>query len=359
MNSVLGNTERTAVYVSEAKRLKMTVHSPNVNVSTYYHHLSDDGDVFFGLGSIKGVGEQPIEQLVLERKSHGEFKSMFDFFNRIKGLDINKRVVEMFIKSGALDGLDDNRSKLLGVYEEILDKMQVSARHASAGQVGLFQTLDEDFYTDILNQESFAELDQLELLRMEREAIGEFLSAHPLDNYASVWREGIPLDQLGDSFDKEVVTIVGMLMNVNHRMTKTNRPFSIGELEDFGRRVSVLAFDSPKYEEIKAHLRDDIIVRITGKVKVRSNEVSIMVETVEPISNRLAKKICHVDLIEGQALEQLHDIKQACLLNRGQIPIYFHIHEQIVEVGKSFWIKDEAIPLIESILGEQKVWIET
>ena len=358
LNSVLGNTERTAVYVSEAKRLKMPIQPPNVNKSLYNHHLSND-EIYFGLGSIKGVGEQPIEQLVKDRTENGPYESVFDFFNRIKDLDVNKRVVEAFIKAGALEVLEENRSKLLAVYEDIMDKMQVSARHASAGQVGLFQTLDQDFYTDILNQSNFFEYDHLELLRMERDAVGEFLTAHPLDNYASQWMEGIPLDQIGESFDKEVVTVVGMLTNVNHRTTKTNRPFSIGEFEDFGQKVSVLAFDSPKYQEICAQFKDDSIVRLTGKVKLRGNEVSIMVEAIEPLSNKLGKKICHVDLIEGQSLEQLHDIKQVCLLNRGQIPIYFHVHEQILEVGKNFWIKDEAISIIEKIIGEQRVWIET
>ena len=356
--SVLGNTERTAIYVSEAKRLGIGIIPPNVNESLYLHVLND-GNIIFGLGSIKGIGEAPVETIVNERQENGPYESVFDFFNRLKGRDVNKRVVEHLIRSGALDCLEKNRSKLLGCFEDILDKMQVSARHSSEGMMGLFQTLDEDFYTDILNDSSYKEFNHLELLRFEKELTGDYLSSHPLDGFLTQWQEGIALSDLGESFDKEVVDVVGVLSNVNHRMTKTNRPFSMGEIEDFGRKITILAFDSPKYNEISSILQDDVIVKLTGKVKVRNAEVSIMVESVQSLTNHLAQKICHVDLLEGQALDDLHQIKQICLLNRGQIPLYFHIQQQTIETSKKYWIKDSAIADIESIVGEQKVWLET
>ena len=338
--SVLGNTERTAIYVSEAKRLGIGIIPPNVNESLYLHVLND-GNIIFGLGSIKGIGEAPVETIVNERQENGPYESVFDFFNRLKGRDVNKRVVEHLIRSGALDCLEKNRSKLLGCFEDILDKMQVSARHSSEGMMGLFQTLDEDFYTDILNDSSYKEFNHLELLRFEKELTGDYLSSHPLDGFLTQWQEGIALSDLGESFDKEVVDVVGVLSNVNHRMTKTNRPFSMGEIEDFGRKITILAFDSLKYNEISSILQD-VIVKLTGKVKVRNAEVSIMVESVQSLTNHLAQKICHVDLLEGQALDDLHQIKQICLLNRGQIPLYFHIQQQTIETSKNidqgFWL---------------------
>ena len=356
--SVLGNTDRTAIYVSEAKRLGIGIVPPNVNASVYLHVLKD-GAIIFGLGSIKGIGEAPVDTIVQERNANGPFVSVFDFFNRLKGRDVNKRVVEHLIRSGALDCLDENRSKLLGCFEDILDKMQSSARHSSEGMMGLFQTLDEDFYTDILNNSSYKEFGHLELLRFEKELVGDYLSSHPLDEFLPQWKDGVALGDLGDSFDKEVVDVVGVLSNVNHRMTKTNRPFSMGEIEDFGRKITILAFDSPKYSSIAAQLQDDVIVKLTGKVKVRNAEVSLMVESVQSLTSQLAQKICHVDLLEEQSLDDLHQIKQICLLNRGQIPLYFHIQHQTIETSKKYWIKDSAIAEIESIVGEQKVWLET
>jgi DNA polymerase-3 subunit alpha len=356
--SVLGNTDRTAIYVSEAKRLGIGIVPPNVNASVYLHVL-EDGDIVFGLGSIKGIGEAPVATIVQERNTNGPFVSVFDFFNRLKGRDVNKRVVEHLIRAGALDCLDENRSKLLGCFEDILDKMQSSARHSSEGMMGLFQTLDEDFYTDILNDSSYKEFGHLELLRFEKELVGDYLSSHPLDEFLPQWKEGIALADLGDSFDKEVVDVVGVLSNVNHRMTKTNRPFSMGEIEDFGRKITILAFDSPKYSGIASQLQDDVIVKLTGKVKVRNAEVSLMVESVQSLTSQLAQKICHVDLLEGQSLDELHQIKQICLLNRGQIPLYFHIQQQTIETSKKYWIKDSAIAEVESIVGEQRVWLET
>ena len=200
--SVLGNTERTAVYVSEAKRLGIEVVPPNVNVSKYRHELVD-GALVFGLGSIKGIGEAPVETIVNERIQNGPYKSAYDFFDRVKGRDVNKRVVEHLIRAGALDCVDENRSKLLGVYEDILDKMATSMRHQQEGQVGLFQTLDQDFYTDLLEESTYKEIPQLELLRYEKELIGDYLSAHPLDGFLPQWKDGVALADLGESFDKE------------------------------------------------------------------------------------------------------------------------------------------------------------
>ena len=103
--SVLGNTDRTAIYVAEAKRIGMVIVPPDVNTSYYLHQLND-GELTFGLGSIKGIGEAPVESIVKERQASGPFKSAFDFFNRIKGSDVNKRVVEHLIRAGALDSIE-------------------------------------------------------------------------------------------------------------------------------------------------------------------------------------------------------------------------------------------------------------
>ena len=213
--------------------------------------------------------------------------------------------------------------------------------------------MDEDFYTDILNCESYKTYPALELLRFEHELTGEYLSGHPLDGFLDQWKTGIPLSDLGESFDKEVVEVVGVLSNVVHRMTKTNRPFSMGEIEDFGRKVTVLAFDSPSYSAISMQMKDDVIVRLKGKVKVRQGEVSLMIESMDSLATQLATQICHVDILEGQSINELNQIKQICLLNRGQIPLYFHLQGQTIAVNKKYWINDTAIESIESI-GETK-----
>ena len=120
-----------------------------------------------------------------------------------------------------------------------------------------------------------------------------------------------------------------------------------------------MAFDSPKYQDIVAPVKDDVIVTLTGKVKVRNAEVSLMLEEVKLLTGELAEQICHIDVLENHAVEQLNEIKQVCLLHRGQIPVVFHVQQTIIETSKKYWIKDSAIADIESIVGEQKVWLET
>ena len=123
--SVLGNTERTAIYTSETKRLGIDIVPPTINTSIYTHQL-DNNRIIFGLGSIKGIGEMPVDNIVKERELNGPYTSIFNLFDRLKTKDVNKRVFEHLIKAGALDELDKNRSKLLGCYEDILDKIRIS-----------------------------------------------------------------------------------------------------------------------------------------------------------------------------------------------------------------------------------------
>ncbi|MGA0241598.1 MAG: DNA polymerase III subunit alpha, partial [Candidatus Marinamargulisbacteria bacterium] len=355
--SVLGNTDRTAVYVSEAKRMGIHVLPPNVNTSVYLHEFVGD-DLVFGLGSIKGIGEAPVETIVTERTKHGPFSSVFDFFDRLKGKDVNKRVVEHLIRAGALDSIDANRSKLLACYEQILDKMTVSMRHQNAGQVGLFQTLDSDFYSDILSNATYQDIPKLALLRNEKELMGDYLSGHPLDDFLTQWQTGIPLAELGESFDKQVVDVVGVMANVMNRTTKNDRPFTRATIEDFGHKVTVLVFDSPDYESIVSSLKDDAIVQLKAKVKVRNAEVSLMAQSVQLLSGELLEKICHIDILDHQSVSQLKEIQTICLSHRGQIPIYFHVQQTIIEASKKYWIHEDAISAVETIVGEQKVWME-
>ena len=155
-----------------------------------------------------------------------------------------------------------------------------------------------------------------------------------------------------------VVEVVGVLSNVVHRITKTNQPFTMGEIEDFGSKRTFLAFNSPAYPKMIEHIKDDVIVKLKVKVKLRNSEVSLMLEETTLLNHQLVEKVCHVDLLENQSMEQLHEIKQACLMNRGQIPIVFHVQQTVIKTNKKYWIKDTAISVLESILGEQKVWLE-
>jgi DNA polymerase III alpha subunit len=185
------------------------------------------------------------------------------------------------------------------------------------------------------------------------------MSAHPLDNYMAEWKSGIGLSLLGETFDQQTIDTVGLLSNVIHRTTKKNRPFSMADLEDFDRKITVLLFDGPHYSQLKLNLTDHMIVKLKGKVKIRQGDVSLMIESITPVETSLAPRICHVDILDDTDLEDLNQIKQTCLLNRGQIPLYFHVHDKIIKSHKKYWIKDSALTAIESIIGEQKVWLET
>ncbi len=361
--SVVGNTDRTAVYVAEAKRLGLVVAPPNVNRSHYSPILEGD-TIVFGLGGIKAIGEAPVQALVQEREANGPFTTLFDFFNRLNGRDINKRVFEHLIRVGALDDIDPNRSRLLGCYEQILEHMAHSRRHRMAGQVGLFDTLEEDHYTDLLDAADYREYTTLALLQMEKELMGDYLSAHPLTEFREMWEAGVPLVNLTVDRDGEVVTVVGILENVIQGTTKNDNPFVRGDIADFDTKIGFVVFDfgggsfGRKGVANIDVIKNDAIVRMTGTVVNRSSEISLRVESVVPISNQLAETICHIDILD-ESLGPLHAIHGVCKAHRGNIPIYFHVRETIIKAGKKFWITKDAIGILESMLGEQTVWVES
>ena len=129
-------------------------------------------------------------------------------------------------------------------------------------------------------------------------------------------------------------------------------------IEDFTGKYTVLAFRSNEYEAIKACLKDDSIVKMKVKVRCKNSDISLMIESVDVLNSALAQQVCHVDIIEGNSADELSQIQQVCLLHKGSIPLYFHVDQHIIEANKKFWIKEDAIPIIQTILGDQKVWIE-
>lgn len=356
LNSVLGNTDRLSVYFFELKRLNIPFVIPCVNQSLHCFHLRDN-TVYFGLGSVKGVGEQPVQDIITERLN-GPFTSMYDFFHRLKGSDVNKRVVEHLIKAGAFAAIESNKNKLLGCYEPVMEKMHISSKHQQSGMIGLFESLDEDVFTDIINGSTHAGFSELELLKMEKDLVGDYLTAHPLDQFLAMTNESFPMKDITIDCDGQSVTVIGILSDVQHRLSKSNQPFSKVQVEDFTSKREAMAFRSNDYEQIKAGLLDGYVVKLQVKIRAKESDIMMMIESVEVLNQSLGAQICHVDIVEGIPEDQLHRIKHVCCLHRGATPLFFHVNNGCIQANKKYWIKSEAIPIIREILGEQNVWME-
>ena len=184
LNSMMGSSEKVAHYINFAESQGIQVLPPNINES-YSKFTVQDDKIRFGLAAIKNVGMNVVDSIVEARDSKGKFESITDFINKIDLSAINKRAVESLIKAGALDDFKIFRSKLLAVHEKLMDSMASERKRNIDGQISLFGlTEDEDFKAPEVMYPNIKEFVKNNLLAMEKEMTGLYLSGHPLDEYA-------------------------------------------------------------------------------------------------------------------------------------------------------------------------------
>ena len=287
MTSVMGNAAKTADYVAECSRYRVRILPPDINESTAdFHAVNTNGERYirFGLLALKNLGEGFIERLSREREGK-PFESFEDFVERMYGQDMNKRQIEALIKSGAFDSLGTFRSKLLLMYERIVDHYQDKNRTNVAGQLDLFSMGgDMEEAAQTFDYPDVPELTFREKLRLEKECSGIYFSGHMLEDYSRHVEKIAPVkigDILADfdeeaeselSFkDKETVTVCGIVTKRQLKMTKNGAQMAFLSLEDRSGELEVVVF--PKTLETVSHLlTPDAALAVVGQISIRDEE---------------------------------------------------------------------------------------
>ena len=294
LTSVLGNQSKVAEYISECSSRGIRVLPPAINESRMLFSVSGK-DIRFGLLAIRNVGRQFLSQILDERRS-APFASFEDFINRMGGGDLNKRMVESLIKAGAFDCLGVYRSRLLAVYERLIDQETEKGRNNLAGQLDMF-SMPGLVSTEQASYISYPELPDLsprEKLMMEREATGMFFSGQLLDSYSkhlatlSVTPINAYVGEDADATDRIVVTVAGMITSVTVKNTKNGDRMAFFSLEDQSGEVECVVF-AKRFEQISHLIRADIAVCVTGNLSVREEEkTKILVNQVEELIENAA-----------------------------------------------------------------------
>ena len=287
MTSVLGNLSKLAEYISECTKYGIKVLPPDVNESHLYFHPKD-GNIVFGLLALKGVGKQFVEAMIKER-SHGDFKDFEDFVRRMAEYDLNKRMVESLIKSGAFDRLGTYRSQLLSSYELLIDKIQQKDRNNIAGQIDMFSNVDMSVpkfeYPDL------RDFSLREKLMLEKECSGMYFSGHPIDGYSRNMEfckaKGI-FDILNDPdiCDKAPVSVGGIVSSLTPKVTKKNDRMMFFKIEDRYGEIECIAFPS-QYRKYAQSIRLEAPIFIKGVVSLRDDEN----ETAKIIVNEITELV--------------------------------------------------------------------
>lgn len=298
MNSILGSTDKTAFYIQYCRKRGIPVLPPDVNRSGAKFSVDEeDGKkgIRFGLGAVKNLGLKAVEALVAEREAGGPYRDLYDFINRVTGGEMNKKGVESLIRCGALDDMPGGRSQKLHVFERAMDGVARRQKNMVSGQISLFGMSGSAVEAPPPPMPNMPPFDKIQLLQMEKETTGVYISGHPLDGYADqlarLQVNARFLQSLaeespdgGMSWDQKPVRMGGIIADKKVKAARSGNMMAFVQLEDMYGVTEVLVF--PKvYERVSAQLTQDAPVVMTGKLSIREEEApKLLLDRVAPLS---------------------------------------------------------------------------
>lgn len=291
LTSVLDSEDKVSLYTAECKRLGIAVLPPSVNES-YEHFAAVPAGIRFGLLAIKNLGRGIINKLISERESGGKYTSMYDFCLRNCGREFNRRALEGLIKSGALDGLDANRRQMLYNMDRIMEIAEQENRFVGNGQLDMFGAVGEK---SEYKMQPVEEMPLFQLLALEKEVTGLYLSGHPMDEYSDYVRRGgfVKSSDLNSHriSDGKRVLFAGVLGDVKIRQLKNNNIMVSTTIEDVYGAVGVTVF-ADAYTRYRPLLHAGSIVVLTGRVSEHEDrDVELVCEKLEAIPDSAARPV--------------------------------------------------------------------
>ncbi len=293
MTSDQDDIDRLAIEITECRHMGITVHAPDVNESyVEFAVVPGENTIRFGMAAVKGVGVGAVEE-ILRARNESKFTSVEDFARRVGTGKFNKKAWESLIKSGGFDSFGD-RSDLLFNLESIQAFGSKLQKDALSGQTDLFGGLVDNasIQPSISLQSAPVKHTNREKLTWERELLGLYISAHPLDSYDAYFQEqSIPLSNLNQTIDNKKVVIGGLISTVRTIVTKTGSKMAFVGIEDKTGESEIIVFPD-LYSQIGAKLTQDAVIRAGGKVNARdrdgnlSSEVKIIADEINFVSDK-------------------------------------------------------------------------
>ena len=295
LNSVSSDSGKVAAYSQYCRKHGIPLLPPDINQSVRKFSVGRNAQgvsgIRFGLGAIKSCGDKAIDSIIAQRRKGGPYKDIFDFCQRMDSEQVNKRVVESLILSGAMDCTGARRTQLMAVYESALDGAAKSRRSNVAGQMSLFSDgLLEEVKPTLPD---IPEYNLRTMLSLEKNVTGLYISGHPLGDYSKALSaldmntarltELLESPDHGLSFDGQRVRMGGMLTEVRQKATKAGNLMGFATLEDLTGTIEALVF--PRVlERVSTELMPDTAVVLSGRLSIREEEEpKLMLDTVEPL----------------------------------------------------------------------------
>ena len=369
LTSVIDNSSKVIEYVQTCKGMGIDILPPDINQSER-NFTAQGGAIRYGLSALKSIGKAMVDQLVSERNARGPFQNLQEFLERISECDLSKRIVESLIKAGALDCLEGNRRQKMMIYTSIMDNISQSKKKMMAGQMSLFDIVDDELKSDFeIKFPKVNEFSKQELLAFEKEVIGLYVSGHPLEEYQNMWKKNITRTSLDFQLNDEDETAVadnareiigGIISEVTVKVTKQNSVMAFVTIEDLYGTVEVLVF--PKlYEKYRQIIAEDNKVFITGRVTSGGEENAKMIcETIILFSDKSSElwiRFENKEEYEEKYPQLLENIK----LSNGKDKIVIYLNQEkakkILPASCNVNADQQFLQKMQALFGENNVRI--
>lgn len=339
MTSDYGNMDRIAIEIDECQRMGIEVLPPDVNESfAEFGVVKETGKIRFGLMAIKNVGMGPIEAILAARKEGGKFTSIEDFAKRVRNAEVNKKMLESLIKSGAMDSFGDRATLLLNV-ERILSYSSKAQGNTANGQIDLFGGTGVEMPG--LKLEPAPKMRMAEKLRHEKDLLGIYLSEHPMNEYKEqLLKLNVnPIVELDETMNNQTVKIGGVISNVQKVMTRTKQLMYFCWFEDSISKTELIVFPKVLEESADLWVAGNVLL-VRGKVSTKDAQVKVIVDkaiklegnmgdadiqVVDPLITQSVKKEADgsisIFIPRGTTADALNDIKYKLAANKGDSPV--------------------------------------
>ena len=385
LNSFLGNLDKIPQYIDECKDLGIEILKPEINKSNTRFTTEGEAKIRFGLGSIKNVGTVPVDNIVKERNENGPYKSFTDFCERIAGEAVNKKCIESLIKAGAFDEFKQTRSTLLASFEGIIDVIQSTRKKGFQGQVSMFDLgteQEKEEMNEIKYQfDEHEEMSNKELLSIEKEMLGIYISGHPLEKLRSQIEAQSTIntmqlrqieeqmssqnlmEEMGESHnlqfvDGQKVKYAGLITAIKKKYTKSNKIMAFVSIEDFYGTAEILVFENA-YLNAGKSLVEENIVMVDGRLSIREDESATIIASEIKDFGEQKQKIFTLDITNAseEQKEKLRGLIHYFQGDKNNINVQIKIENETKPSGQ-IYLTEKIMELFEEILGKEKVSIE-
>ncbi|KUO49018.1 MAG: DNA polymerase III subunit alpha [Desulfitibacter sp. BRH_c19] len=348
LSSIIGNTDKNIFYIEECQRLGIEILPPDVNESAVDFSVHEN-KIRFGLAAVKNVGEGAIRGIINSRQKNGNFTSLIDFCCKVDSSCLNKRVLENLIKCGAFNYLNTPRSQLLAIMDKAMEIGQKNQNDLKSGQLSFFDMSGGDFAREI-KMPDLEEFSKRDILAMEKETMGLYISGHPINEYLANLRSQTSnnIEELTDNMEGSTVVIGGVVSRIKRSVTKKGEAMAYVTLEDNTGSVDCLIFPSVLVQFARL-IKEDSVIRIEGRISCQNDEMKVIASSIKAIEKDSEQTLI-IYCTQSSNKQVLESIKKLLISNSGDIPVYIEFagfNKKLI-VDKNLWVNHNK-ELIDSL----------